>query len=142
MTITRAFDGMIPLRTDTLIEERVSDLIGRANLRQLWLLFLDHNGVQLPLLIPINGLPTRPTEEDTSRVVDNVAEVMGVIGATALVVVWERYGPAHLSDDDTRWVRSLAKACGAVRLPLRAMLLSHRKGVRWIAADDYLGSID
>ncbi|PRY69669.1 hypothetical protein B0I08_102346 [Glaciihabitans tibetensis] len=138
MTTTPSYDSLVPLRTDFLIEQRVRDLIGRANLRQLWLLFLDEQQVQLPLLLPIDGLPSRPTEDGTARVVDNVVRLMEELGAAGLVVVWERYGPAHLSEGDTEWVRCFASACGAVRLPLRAMLLSHRHGVRWIAADDYL----
>jgi hypothetical protein len=137
MRTTPAYNSLIPLRTDTMIEQRVCDLIGRANQRQLWLLFLDEDEVQLPLLIPIDGLPLRPTGEDTDSVVANVGHVMEVIGAAGLIVVWERYGPAHLSSNDTEWVRSFAKACGAIRLPLRAMLLSYRRGVRWIGVEDY-----
>jgi hypothetical protein len=138
MTTISFSDSRIPLWTDTLIERRVRDLVGPAQTRQLWLMFLDENEVQLPLLIPIDDLPQRPRDEDTRGVVANVMNVMEEIGAVKLMVVWERYGPAHLSEDDTRWMQSFAKACGAVRLPLRAMLLSHRKGVRWIGADDYV----
>jgi hypothetical protein len=69
-----------PLITDEDIRRRVAELIGRANIRQLWLLFLDSENVQLPMLIPIDGLPAEPTEEQTARVVTNIAELMGDIG--------------------------------------------------------------
>jgi hypothetical protein len=138
MTTISYLDSQIPLRTDLLIEKRVRDLIGNAQAHQLWLMFLDKNEVQLPLLIPIADLPRRPDENATACVVGNIAEVMAEIGAVSLMVVWERCGPAHLGDDDSYWIRSFAKACGAARLPLRAVLMSHRKGVRWIGADDYL----
>ena len=126
----------LPLDTDAAIEERVADLIGRANQRQLWLLFLDQLELQLPLLIPIDGLPTSPSEEQLAVVLDRVREVMGDIGASSIVVVFERYGPAALTDQDIEWARSLRAGCAASGISLRAELLSHRNGVRWIAADD------
>lgn len=126
-----------PLDTDAMIERRVAELIGHANLRQMWLLFLDEFDVQLPLLIPIDGLPPSP-DGHTTAVAANVRELMDDIGAAALIVVWERYGPRALSVDDTAWARAMAAACRDEHLGLRAMLLSHRGGVRWLAPDDYL----
>jgi hypothetical protein len=128
---------LVPLASDAIIHERVTELIGRANQRQLWLLFLDEFDVQLPLLIPIDGLPPSP-DGYTPTVIANVRELMDDIGAASLIVVWERYGPAALSAGDTAWARALAAACVAEHLGLRAMLLSHRGGVRWLAPDDYL----
>ena len=129
---------LTPLHSDTLIEDRVRDLIGRANRRQLWLIFLDEYDVQLPLLIPIDGLPSQPDAAGTTAVVTNVLELMDEIGAVGLVMVWERYGPSTLTPQDTAWAQSMAAACLGARLRLRAMLLSHRSGVRWIAPDDYI----
>jgi hypothetical protein len=125
-----------PLATDADIHKRVEQLIGKANQRQLWLLFLDELGVQLPLLIPIDALPTAPSDAQTAEVLDRVREVMGEIGASALVVVIERYGPSTLTAQDIEWARSLHRACDASGVVLRAQLLSHRTGVRWIAVDD------
>ena len=125
-----------PLTTDDDIERRVGDLIGRATSRQLWLLFLDEVDVQLPILIPIEGLPSAPTDEQAVLVVERVRELMGEIGATSVITVLERYGPAALSAQDAEWVRSLRHGCADRGVNLRAQLLSHRKGVRWIAEDE------
>jgi hypothetical protein len=121
-----------------MIEQRVRDLIGRAYRRQLWLLFLDEVDRQLPLLVPIDGLPSQPEDDGTDQVVGNIKQLMHEIGATALVIVWERDGPPTMTHPDTLWARSLASSCRARGVPLRAMLLSHRKGVRWIPPDDYV----
>lgn len=129
--------ALSPLVTDDDIERRVAELIGRANIRQLWLLFLDGADRQLPLLIPIDGLPSQPTEQHTAGIVTQLSELMGDIGAASIILVWERYGAATLTAQDAAWARSLHDACESTGLPLRAMLLSHRTGVRWIAADDY-----
>jgi hypothetical protein len=128
---------LVPLITDTDIERRVSQLIGRANLRQLWLLFLDSDSVQLPLLIPIDGIPTQPTGDDTERVVSNIAELMLDIDASSFIAVWERYGPARLTHQDAAWVRALDRECEEQGVALRGMLLSHRTGVSWIRHADF-----
>ena len=127
---------LLPLTTDDDIERRVADLVGRANSRQLWLLFLDEVDVQLPLLIPIEELPLEPTNEQASEVVSRVRELMGEIGASAVIVVLERYGSAALTAQDAAWVRSLRRGCEERGVTLRAQLLSHRTGVRWIGAEE------
>ena len=129
-----------PLDTDDEITARVGELIGRANSRQLWLLFLDDVNVQLPLLIPIDGLPPEPTPEQTERVVANIHELMLEIGASAIVTVWERYGAPVLGRQDAAWARSLKSVCAEQGVRLRAMLLSHRNGVSWISDDDLAGA--
>ena len=125
-----------PLITDEDIERRVADLVGRANSRQLWLMFLDETDVQLPLLVPIEGLPGEPTDEQAGGVIYRVRELMGEIGAASVITVLERYGPPALTAQDAAWVRSLRRACEERGVMLRGQLLSHRTGVRWIAADE------
>jgi hypothetical protein len=130
---------LLPLLTDSDIEHRVADLVGRANSRQLWLLFIDEAHVQLPLLVPIQGLPAEPTAEQAVGVVYRVREVMGEIGATEVVTVLERYGPSALTAQDASWIRSLRSACVEAGVILRAQLLSHRTGVRLIGAEEVAG---
>jgi hypothetical protein len=139
MTISYEDTQTQPLDTDDDITQRVGELIGRANTRQLWLLFLDDVNVQLPLLIPIDGLPGDPSAEQTERVVANIHELMLEIGASSVVTVWERYGAAMLTPQDAAWTRALRDACEAQGVHLRAMLLSHRNGVSWIEDDATVG---
>ena len=136
MAIPYEESALLPLTSDHDIERRVADLIGRANSRQLWLLFLDEFEIQLPILIPIEGLPSEPTDDESSRVVERVREVMAQIGASAVVFVVERYGPSTLSAHDDAWVRSLRKECAEQAVTLRAQLLSHRTGVRLLDGYD------
>ena len=128
--------ALLPLTTDADITERVELLIGRANQRQLWLLFLDELNLQLPLLIPVEGLPVSPTEAETALILDRVREVMGELGASSIVVVIERYGPSAPTPQDLDWARSIRRACEATGVSLRAQLLSHRTGVSWISTED------
>jgi hypothetical protein len=127
---------LMPLATDEDIERRVADLVGRANSRQLWLFFLDETDVQLPLLVPIEGLPAEPTAEQATGVVYRVRELMGEIGATSVVTVLERYGSSALTAQDAAWVRALRTTCESSGVVLRAQLLSHRTGVRLIDTEE------
>jgi hypothetical protein len=138
MTIPAYDDArLVPLETDDALQRRVADLVGRANRRQLWLLFLDEDHVQLPVLIPIDDLPTQPQPGDGEMLAGALATTAEVIGAAWVVLVWERYADDTLTALDRRWASVAHDACDDRGVPLRAMLLSHRRGVRWIAQDDY-----
>jgi hypothetical protein len=126
-----------PLTSDSEIETRVSGLIGRANQRQIWLLFLDSDDVQLPLLIPIDGMPVRP-DDSIAGFAATVASSMSEIEASSVIVVLERYADATITESDRLWARAISAAFSDRSLRLRALLISHRRGVRWFAADDYL----
>ncbi len=128
-----------PLRTDAEIERRVDELIGRANSRRLWLLFLDASDVQLPVLIPLDDLPAQPTTEQAIRVLEVVRELMGEIDAAAVITVLERYGPIGLTPQDAAWNAALRNAAREQGIALRAQLLSHRSGVRQITVDELSG---
>ena len=139
MTIPYDETIAVPLETDALIQQRVADLIGRANRRQLWLLFLDEARVQLPIIMPIDGLPTAPpgTSDEAATLAQMIETAVDAAEAASVVMVIERFGLPDLTPSDVAWARSLHEACDAAAVQLRALLLSHRAGVRWIAQDDY-----
>ena len=126
-----------PLTTDALVQERVADLIGRAIQHQLWFLFLDDEQVQLPLIIPVGGLPTRP-DAFLGTVAAQLREAMEVEAASTVIVVIERYADAALTSADREWARAIHDSFERAGVAVRAILLSHRRGVRWVAQDDYL----
>jgi hypothetical protein len=123
-----------PLTTDALIHERATALVGRAVRRQLWLLFLDENDVQLPVIVPIDDIPVSPPDV----LMLGVADIADEVSAASVIAVIERFGDETLTPGDTAWARHLRESCAAASVPLRAILLSHRHGVRWVAEDDYL----
>ena len=129
----------LPLSTDALIEQRIGLLVGRAQRRQLWLMFLDASDVQLPVLLPVADVPVAPSAEDAPRwatLIENTAEATE---AASVVVVLERYAPEQLTDADRAWARQLRDSCGMAAVTLRAIVLSHRRGARLLAPDDYAG---
>ena len=130
-------EKLLPLTTQALIEERVSALIGRAARRQLWFLFVAAHGDQLPLLMPVSDYPSMPGRDDSDRFAAVLAEVRKASDAHGVIVVIERYGGAELTASDLAWADALHEASGASMLELCGILLSHARGVRWVAQDDY-----
>lgn len=126
-----------PLTTDALIEERVAELLGRAIRRQLWLLFLDEDDVQLPLIVPLEGMPLLPPGLEDETLGALLGRFKDLAAAHSFIFVLERYADAELSSADIAWSRALHLACDAAQVPLRGILVSHRAGVRWVAQDDY-----
>jgi hypothetical protein len=125
-----------PLTSDDLIEARVSALVGRACRRQIWFLFVDSENMQLPLIIPVADPPDLP-DAAVSQLADNIAQGVEHLDAHSVIVVLERYAGPQFSAADKAWARALSSGLDAAGLPVRALLVSHSRGVRWFAADDY-----
>src|SRR4051812_1037485 len=123
-----------PLITSADIEKRVDDLIGRAITRKLWLLLLDADRIQLPLLMPIDHLPAKPHPGASMGLFlelvcgGPVREVIGVL---------ERRGGADLTSADRGWLQLLAAGLIEAGLGSAGMVLSHTKGARWLPADEW-----
>ena len=125
-----------PLTTDALVAERVEQLIGRAIQHQIWFLFLDADQVQLPLVIPVGELPARP-DGFVGALAERLAAVVEAEAARAVIVVIERYAYPELTAADRGWAKCLHDALDENGVPVRGVLLSHSRGVRWVAQDDY-----
>jgi len=135
--IDRRQADLEPLTTDALIEQRVESLIGKAQNRQIWLLFLDQNQVQSPLVLPVSDVPVAPAPDDLDNWCELIRGTTQAVDAGDVIVVIERYAPDRLTDADRGWARMLSDGCRVAGVTLRAVVLSHRHGVRLLAAEDY-----
>ena len=131
-----------PVPTDEDIRRRVADLLDRAVRRQWWTLYLDDQDVQRPVLMPMAGYPEDPyepcgAEGTVAEVLANrLASIVGEIGAAKVVFVWERPGSDDLTTGDREWAGALGAACRAAGVEVRAQLILHDRGVRWLAPED------
>lgn len=123
-----------PLTSDEEVLVRVDSLIGRANRRQIWLLFLDAQDRQLPLLMPCE-VPTRPGRM-TGAFPGFLRELVESVEADAIVSVLERRRGPELTEGDRIWLRLLRDAPAGIGVRQRGPILSSRAGVRWIAPED------
>jgi hypothetical protein len=128
------------LLTDADVLERVELLVGRATAaRQLWIMFVDGDGRQAPVIMPISDIPLRPE----ARVVDNLAAVMAGmcadlatdVGAGSVILTLERIGRDAVLAADRRWADALRAACDRAGAALRGVYLSPSGGVHPISSD-------
>ena len=125
-----------PLTTDEHVLDRVTLLVRNALRRQLWLMFLDGDDRQLPVLMPTD-VPANPGTTDASNLARFISGVNDELDATSIVVALERRGSDEISDDDRAWFRLVRDASGMAELKLRGPVLVHTRGVRWVAVEDY-----
>lgn len=135
MTVTPASpsspvtDPHRPVVTDDELLARVESLVPVAVRRQLWTLFLDADQVQLPMVVPLEGIPERPDRLAVERWGDALDEVASEFGVSAVVFVIERPGPAVDSASDVAWRDALSGLSEARRYAVRAVLTCTSDGV-------------
>jgi hypothetical protein len=124
-----------PLLTDADVQERVATLIGRATQdRCLWLMLVDGDRRQAPVVMPVEDAPGRPDPalaEGLRDVLGGLTEMLATdAGPGSCVFVWERLGPPGPQDDDAAWARTLVEAATGAGLGTLGVFLSTPAGVR------------
>ena len=139
------------LRHDSELQEVIELLLAQAiNPRQLWLFFLNDDQRIAGPIMPCDDYPDDPGDiaatDDLGAVpfADVLAHRFGLIldtvGATQIVLVWERLGRREFAENELGWARAMAGSCAALGVPLRAQFLLHDGGVRQLTPDDYAAS--
>ena len=124
-----------PLMTDAAVLVRVERLVGPAAAdRRLWIMWVDGDGRQAPVVVPIDGIPRHP---DPSQL-DGLAEVLAglrnelttELGPCSVILTLERLGLDGVLPGDHTWAAALAEVCERAGTPLRGTFLATRGGVR------------
>jgi hypothetical protein len=121
-------DSHVPLVTRAALDRRVRQLVPCAVQRQLWLILLDADQVQLPVMIPIGDLPLRCKSADGEGLVELLAGLDREFGVGSFVFIMERPGPGALDDTDRGWLRFLLHACDDQKASIRGVYLCHDEG--------------
>jgi hypothetical protein len=126
-------DLTAPLSTDQDVLRCVDWLVdqhSRRN-RSLWLLFLASDGVLLPVVVPIDGVPERPDPESVGDVCFVLADVLAhqAPGGTAVVVL-TRPGSETADDTDRYWFRTIHGAAREHGAVIRMVALATQTNVR------------
>lgn len=128
----------VSLAADEVLLDRVRDIVEGAFRRQLWLMFLDEEHRQLPIVIP-HDVPGSPNRSHRTGFRPFIAELVDEIRPTSIVAVLERPGPDIVRRGDREWFAVVDDACRAAGVVPRGPILAHDDGFRWIAAEDLLG---
>jgi hypothetical protein len=132
-------DLTAPLSTDQDVLRRVDWLVdqhSRRN-RSLWLLFLSSDGVSLPVVVPIDGVPKRPDPQFVGNLCFVIADVLAhqAPGGTAVVVL-TRPGSETVDDTDRYWFRTIHGAAREHGAAIRMVVLATQTNVRQLTAGD------
>lgn len=122
-----------PVRTDADVLARVATVIDEEarRLRALWLFFLDHDGLQNEVVVPIDCIPELPDPELAGSVCYVVTQLLsGTEPEGAAIITLSRPGETEIGETDRRWLRALQQGAAAHRSPIRMLCLATPGGVR------------
>ncbi|MBO1900894.1 hypothetical protein J4H92_02890 [Leucobacter weissii] len=135
-----AQDRARTLAHDAELREQLALLLGQADRRQIWTLYLSREHRILDPVMPMGDHPPVPQHlcrtADLGIVpfscvlVERVDRVREAVGASSLVFVWERPGPPKPSGTDLSWAREVVAEGERRELRIRAQFLLHSGGVR------------
>lgn len=125
------------LRTNDDVLRRVDLLLNdhARQLRSVVLLFVDGDGRQLPVVVPIDDVPERPEPLAVGNLCWIIAEALTHYPGGAAVVVLTRPSPGPATDADRYWARSLYRSAREHGAPIRMLCLATPSGVRQLTAD-------
>jgi hypothetical protein len=125
-----------PVRTDEDVLARVALIIDdeARRLRALWLFFLDSDGLQNEVVVPIDCIPVLPDPQLVGSVCHVVSGLLsgaarGAPDGSAIITL-SRPGMADLADTDRHWLSALQQGAATHRSPIRMLCLATPDGVR------------
>jgi hypothetical protein len=131
-------DLAAPLTSDQDIIRRVDHLLDDVSRqrRSMWLLFLSSDGVQLPVIVPIDDVPARPDWLLARNLCEVIADVLAdAAEAGSAVVTLTRPGAETVDDTDREWLRALHAAAGESGAAVRLICLATEAGTRQLTLD-------
>ena len=125
------------VETDEDAHEHLLALIGpeRDGPRALWVLFLDDENRELPLVIPIGDLPTivdQPMVTNLAGILRTLLEENAPGGCVAFALV--RRGGGDRGTFEVSWAQALREAMAGVDVPVRAIVAVGRDRSRVLPA--------
>ena len=123
----------IPLVTDADVLARVTALIEPALRRDrtIWLFFLQPDGFQANLLVPIEGVPEHPATPQITNVCYVASKAIAQAPELSQVVIaLSRPGTLRRTESDRRILRALQHGAVPHATPIRMLALATPEGVR------------
>jgi hypothetical protein len=125
--------GLVSLSSDNEILARVEHFLD-ANPpagRTLVIQFLDADDRELPVIVPIDGIPRQPDGPTVTNLCWIIAQVLGehAPGGSAVLTL-TRPGDGAIGPDDRIWHDAITTAAAAADVSIRLICLGTRDGVR------------
>jgi hypothetical protein len=123
----------VPVLSDGDVLDRVAAAIGREARRRraLWLLFLERDGTQADAVVPVDGLPDRPSAAAAGHVCYVASEsIARAPGLASVIITLTRPGALQRTDADRHLLRALQHGASRYATPVRMLCLATPEGVR------------
>lgn len=123
----------IPVVTDHDVLARVGDVIDPTSRRDraLWLFFLERDGTQVDLLVPIDDIPERPDPPAVANVCYVASEAVArAPRILSVIITLSRPGTLRRTESDRHILRALQRGAARHATPVRMLVLATPEGVR------------
>jgi hypothetical protein len=123
----------VPVVTDDDVLARVAAIIEPSVRRQrsLWLFFLERDGKQSSLVVPIDDVPERPEPGVLANVcyvaAESIAQAPRIL---SVIITLTRPGTARRTESDRHVLRALQHGAARYATPVRMLVLATPEGVR------------
>ena len=125
--------GLVSLSTDEEILARVELILDSdaRQLRSLVVQFLDDADMELPVVVPVDGIPRQPDGPTVTNLCWIITQVLGehAPGGSAVLTL-TRPGSDEIDPDDLRWYDAITEAAAVEGARIRLVCLGTRDGVR------------
>jgi hypothetical protein len=134
---TPDFNLASPVRTDDDVLRRVDLLLDDSarQIRSVLLLFLDADGVQLPVAVPIDNVPERPDPLIVGNLCWIIAEALTLYPGVSAVVVVTRPEAGPVGDADRYWASNIDRFARERGARIRMLCLATPSGVLRLSPD-------
>jgi len=123
------------ITNDADARELLSRLLGPALRRQLWAFFVAPDGEQLPIVIPIDGIPASPSGDELRSIVSSLGQVLDEYSpGGSILFALERPGDETPHGFDELWADGLHEAAHHEAVEVFAIYLVHDDGLRMMKA--------
>ena len=123
----------VPVISDGDVLGRVAAVIGHAarHRRTLWLFFLERDGTQASLVVPVAGLPDSHGAAAANHVCFLASEsIAAAPGLASVIITLARPGTLQRTDADRHLLRALQHGASRYATPVRMLCLAAPDGVR------------
>jgi hypothetical protein len=126
-----------PIRTEHDLLERWQELMGEEGFgrRSLWLIFLDEDGKQADVVMPVDDVPLRPDPREVLSIARFVGRLREEANVSEVPMLLSRPGPSAMTAVDRAWAVALTAAM-ADQQPRWPIHLATCDRVQVFAADD------
>lgn len=127
-----------PVRTDDELHDRWQLLLRDETFeeRTLWVTWYDERSVQLPVVVPVDQIPSSPDVDFLDKLATVMQGVLGQVDGGWVSLALARPGSGLITSDDRAWADQVRSTLTRHTLAGRPLFLATSGRVRQLVLDD------